>query len=402
MYRWVRGLNLGMRILSFNIHTLRTFIINAITAGVATGLALNRRGNKDVERRKWPEGELAPFVQVIIPVRNEEGNIGPLLYSLVAQSYPVGRWGVTVVDDSSEDETFKIAEAVAASNEQVEVISAAALPGGWTGKNHALYTGYKAAPNQAEWLLFADADTRHHKDMLSSVVLRAVETDAALLSLVINVEMRSFWECVLVPQVGELYTLLVGTMDQVNRGGSVAAANGQFMLMKREIYEQIGELEEVKGDVAEDRAMAAAAKRLGYNVRLEYGRGLVSARVYSSLREMWAGYSKTLFWASGHDTGKALAVAAALLMYALLPPLAFLYAVLRKEYPQRKTALIHAPLQMIPMLALRAVVCRQMGILPLYALTYPLGVAVGSGMLLFSLYRVVSGKGVQWKGRTYR
>lgn len=385
-----------------NIHLLRTFIINAITAGVALGLALNRRNNPEIERRQWPQGRPAPYMEIIAPVRNEERNISALLGSLLTQSYPAGQWGITVVDDGSQDETRDIALSIATDHPHVKVVSAPPLPPGWTGKSHAMYTGFAQSPARAEWLLFVDADTRHHTDMLSSVMLRAIEAKADLLSLIINVKMESFWERVLVPQVGELYTLLVGTMDQVNRGGKSAAANGQFMLIKRDIYAKIGDLQAVRSDVAEDRAMAAAAKALGCNVRLEYGRGLVHARVYSSLREIWAGYSKTLFWASGHNTLKALLVALALSLYALAPPMALLHSLLRPRYTYRKAPLRHAPLQMLPMLALRAAVCRQMSISPLYAFTYPLAVAVGNAMLLFSLFRVLSGRGVQWKGRTYR
>jgi chlorobactene glucosyltransferase len=64
--------------------------------------------------------------------------------------------------------------------------------------------------------------------------------------------------------------------------------------------------------------------------------------------------------------------------------------------------LLHAPLQILPLLALRASVSRQLGVPPGYTLTYPLAVAVGDAMLRYSAYRVVSGKGVQWKGRIYR
>ena len=204
------------------------------------------------------------------------------------------------------------------------------------------------------------------------------------------------------PQVGELYTLLVGTMDQVNAAGDKAAANGQFMLIRRRVYEEIAALDEVRGDVAEDRAIAAACKARGYSVRLEYGRNLVSARAYSSLREMWAGYSKTLFWASGHNLARTLLVAAALALYAVLPPVVLMLALFNRRYPHRQRAVFYGSLQLLPLLALRAYVCRQMGIPTVYALTYPLGVAMGDAMLLTSVYRVVSGKGVKWKGRIYK
>lgn len=384
-----------------DIHLLRTLIVNAITLSVAAGLALNRRNNSDIRVSRWAGDEDAPFVSIIIPARNEARNIGPLLKSLLAQRYPAGRWSVTVVDDASDDGTFTVAAKIAEGHPHVNIITAPPLPAGWTGKNHAMHTGYLASPKEAEWLLFVDSDTRHHPDMLSSVVNRATSTGADLLSLIISVEMRSFWERVMVPQVGELYTLLVGTMDSVNTPNGAAAANGQFILIRRELYAKIGASHTVRTDVAEDRAIAAACKERGATVRLEYGRNLVRARVYSSLKEMWEGYSKTLFWASGHDAAKVLLVATALALYALVPPFSLLYALLNPAYKSRTAALKHAPLQLAPMLLLRMAVCRQMGIPPAYVLTYPLSVTVGNAMLLFSLYRVVSGKGVRWKGRTY-
>ncbi len=385
-----------------DIHLLRTLIVNAITFSVAAGLAFNRRNNPDISVSRWTGAEEdAPFVSIIIPTRNEARNIGPLLRSLLTQRYPTGRWSVTVVDDASEDGTSTLAAKIAQRHSHVSVITAPPLPSGWTGKNHAMRTGYLASPDEAEWLLFVDADTRHHPYMLSSVIKRAADTGADLLSLIIKVEMRSFWERVMVPQVGELYTLLVGTMDRVNSPHGTAAANGQCLLIRRDLYTQVGASNAVSSDVAEDRALAAACKERGAIVRLEYGRKLVRAHVYASLKEMWEGYSKTLFWASGHNVPKTLLVATALTLYALVPPLSLLYALFNPAYKARKAALKHAPFQIAPMLLLRIAVCRQMGIPPAYALTYPLGVAVGNAMLLFSLYRVASGRGVRWKGRTY-
>jgi len=227
-----------------------------------------------------------------------------------------------------------------------------------------------------------------------------LNTEADLLTLVLDVETRTFWERVLVPQVGELYTLLVGAMDQVNTSRSKgAAANGQFLLIKRALYLELGKLPQVRGDVAEDRALAQAAKVRGYQVRLAYGRKLVKARVYTSLRDMWNGYVKTLFWASGHNSMRAIAVAAALSLYAFTP-IATLYSARRAA--NRKTALFHTAFQIAPMFAVRIAVCRRMKIPARYALTYPLGVLTGNAMLLYSMFRVLSGKGVTWKGRVYQ
>ncbi|HUP27484.1 MAG TPA: glycosyltransferase, partial [Chloroflexia bacterium] len=258
-----------------NIHLLRTLIINSVTAAVGLGLLANRRRNPEIV--PTPSTDLAecPTVAIIVPARNEEANIAPLLATLLGQDYPEDRYSIILVDDGSTDRTRQIAQHMASHHPNLRLVQAGSLPGGWTGKNNAMFAGYRAAPVDASWLLFVDADTRHRPMMLSSIVGEAQTSGAGLLSLVIDVEMGTFWERLLVPQIGEVYTLLVGTMDSVNRRkGGGAAANGQCMLIRREIYSEVGALDSVRSDVAEDRAIAAACKERGYTVRLAYGRKL--------------------------------------------------------------------------------------------------------------------------------
>lgn len=381
---------------------LRTLITNGITGAVALGLTANILTNRETALRRPTEGGPAPFVEIIVPARNEAANILPLLATLLRQEYPHDRYRITVVDDDSHDGTRTLAMKVAAGHSHLRIIEASPLPLGWTGKNHALWTGTRHAGPDADWLLFVDADTRHHPLMLASVVGRAQEVRADLLSLVIDARLESFWERALVPQVGELYTLLVGSMDAVNREGRSAAANGQFILVRPQLYRQVGSSEVVRSDVAEDRALAVAARASGASVKLLYGRRLATSRSYDSLTRLWRGYSKTLFWASGQKTAWALLVVLCLSFYAFNPFVSLARALLGGRGRDRASLLRHAALQLVPMLLLRAAVCRLMRVPARYALAYPLSVAVANAMLLYSLYRVLSGRGVEWKGRTYR
>lgn len=384
-----------------DLEELRTLIINCITGAVALGLAANVLRNREVELRPWTQTEPAPFVDIIVPARNEEANILPLLASLLRQEYPPGRYRVTVVDDHSTDSTAALARTLEARFPHLRVISAPPLPHGWTGKNHALWTGVEHADPQAAWLLFTDADTLHNPLMLPSIVKQAESVGADLLSLVIGVRMKSYWQRVLVPQVGELYALLVGSMDAVNGRGKAAAANGQFILMRPELYRRTGADEAVRSDVAEDRALAAACKAVGATVKLLYGRRLVTTEAYGTLALMWRSYTKTLFWATGRKTGRALLAAACLSFYALVPTAGLVRALCATSGSARARGLRQAALRLLPMMVLRAAVCRQAGVPVRYAATYPLAVTVANSMLLYSLYRVRSGRGVGWKGRTY-
>jgi chlorobactene glucosyltransferase len=384
-----------------DIHPLRTVIINAITAGVAFGLARNRLSHPPLMPVTWPGHKPAPRVEIIVPARNEERNIARLLQSLVAQQYPSQRWGVTVVDDYSTDGTAAIAEHFAAENPNVRLIRARELPSGWTGKNNAMFSAYMAAPSDTRYLLFVDADTEYVDHMLSSIVLAAQQHGAALLSLVLNVPLRTFWQRLLVPQMGELYALVAGTMDAVNRVRGPAAANGQCMLVSYDGYSQYAGLPEVRGDVAEDRALAAAMKRGGESIRLEHGERLGKVRPYETFHDAWAGYTKTLYWATGRSTARTFVVLFAFEMYAHLPLLDLARGFLRPSVDGRRRAIRHAAFRLFPMLALRLYVCRQLNMPAVYAVLYPLAVAAGNAMLLASWLAGKSRRGVSWKGRRY-
>src|ERR1700730_14803113 len=100
-----------------------------------------------------------PEVSIIVPARNEEGNIGACLESLTAQTDVPSE--IIVVDDSSSDRTREIVERFAG----VRLLGAEPLPGAdavrldsrRTGKNNALIAGAKEA--RGKGLVFTEADT---------------------------------------------------------------------------------------------------------------------------------------------------------------------------------------------------------------------------------------------------
>lgn len=88
-------------------------------------------------------------ISVIVPARNEEQRILPLLNSLQNQLSFIHE--LIVVDDHSTDQTANIAKGYGA-----KVIQAEPLPKGWFGKPWACYQGAKVA--SGDILLFLDAD----------------------------------------------------------------------------------------------------------------------------------------------------------------------------------------------------------------------------------------------------
>jgi hypothetical protein len=225
-------------------------------------------------------------VSVIVPARNEEDCLGYCLASLSNQSGI--SFEIIVVNDHSSDGTREVAEQYA----RAQVMDADELPAGWTGKNYAAHCGANAA--QGKWLLFTDADTVHRHGSLRHAVHEAQKFQADLLTYSPKQEVHSFWERILMPVVfAELRREY--PPNKVNSKKSVvAAANGQYLLISREIYEAIGGHEAVKDKLLEDVELAKLVKKSGRRIRFRYGRDAVKTRMYRTFRAMWEGWTKNL------------------------------------------------------------------------------------------------------------
>jgi len=75
----------------------------------------------------------------------------------------------------------------------------------------------------------------------------------------------------------------------------VAAANGQFLMIHRSVYDAIGGHASVAAEILEDVAIAKRVKSAGYPMRFGSGAGLVRARMYRSFAAMWEGWKKNLY-----------------------------------------------------------------------------------------------------------
>lgn len=231
-------------------------------------------------------GRAKVTVDVIIPARNEEACLGRCLQSLITQQGI--SFQITVVDDGSTDRTRAIAE----SFPGVRVFSAGELKPGMTGKVNALVTG--AAGSTAEWLLFTDADTFHYPGSLAASVAEAESRKVDLLSYSPEQETATWWELAVMPLV---FADLVQTYssERINDPSDpTIAANGQYILVRREVYETLGGHSILPLNVLEDIELAKIFKVSGHRIWFRYGAGLVRTRMYRTFSAMWEGWSKGL------------------------------------------------------------------------------------------------------------
>jgi GT2 family glycosyltransferase len=243
--------------------------------------------------------ETAPEISVIVPARNEEACLADCLRSLVGQAGPA--YEVIVVDDHSTDGTRAIAESFCAPTlsqtmrkdgaPTVRVLIADELPPGWNGKCNAAWSGAKAA--KGKWLLFTDADTRHAPDSIARGLQEAQEASADMLSYSPKQEVRGFAERALMPVIFAELATTYPPKDVCDPKSPVAAANGQYLLIRREAYDAVGGHAAVATTLLEDVELAKRLKQAGFALRFGMS-DAVSTRMYRSFPQMWEGWTKNL------------------------------------------------------------------------------------------------------------
>ncbi len=238
----------------------------------------------------------APLVSILIPARNEASNIARCVRSLLAQEYP--NFEIIVLDDNSEDATASIVEMLCQPaddpHKRLRLLRGEALPEGWLGKNFACHQLFQIA--QGDFLLFTDADTVHNANSVSSAIAALYTEDAEFLSIFPRQQVASFAERLAVPlMLAYIYGLLPTWLVPRNPNPAFSGSNGQFMLFRREAYEQIGGHAAVRGVVLEDVIMGRRIKQAGFKQLLPDGRDAVNCRMYRNAGEVWRGFSKNLF-----------------------------------------------------------------------------------------------------------
>lgn len=345
----------------------------------------------------------APFLSVMVPARNEERNIRRCVDSLLAQTYP--NFEVIVLNDRSTDLTGSILTEIARRDDRLHILQGAELPPGWAGKSHALDQASQAA--RGEWFLFVDADTFVAPAALASTLAAAQACSADMFTIFTRQVLGSFWEKVLQPLVFTALTVGFSPRKVNDPNRPDAIANGQFILIKKSVYQAVGGHEAIKASIVEDRDLAFLVKGCGYRLVVADGRAVASTRMYTRLAEMWEGWTKNIFLGLKDRPGLLLlgAFGAFVSFFAaILLPLWLVGGLLWWAAGGGTMALLiagEAAVLWAYLVVWRAIACAGMGVPAGYAFFTPAGAGIFAAMMIASAWKVLSGRGVTWKGRRY-
>ncbi|WP_054694439.1 glycosyltransferase family 2 protein [Geotalea toluenoxydans] len=185
-----------------------------------------------VRNRKVVAGPGKPLVTIIIPAFNEEAVIGKKLQNTLMLDYPRQLLQIIVISDASTDGTDEIAGSFA--KEGVKLLRNETRKGKTYGLNRACEMA------RGEVLVFTDADSMFHKEMLNLLVRNFAHKEIGLVTGSTRYLSKA-GDGSMVATMGK-YTLFERWIkEQESRIGSCIGADGAIFAMRREYYRPLDE-----------------------------------------------------------------------------------------------------------------------------------------------------------------
>lgn len=243
-------------------------------------------------------------VAVLLPVRNEESNIGRVLAEIQTQR-GVASLTTIVINDGSEDGTRAIAVKHSGSN--CILLDAPELPSGWIGKVHALHTGYLAQPD-ADIYISIDADVHFESEALAKAISLLNRKRLDFLSPYPRQIAATWAERLVQPllQWSWMSTVFLRGAERFPLKSTVIA-NGQFFVIRGEALRTIGGFAAISNCVLDDIELGRRLVSAGFKGTAADGSHIAATRMYSSFSEIKSGYGKSLHAAFGSIPGSLFA-----------------------------------------------------------------------------------------------
>ena len=335
-----------------------------------------------------------PRVSILVPARNEEENLPRLIPSLLAQDYP--DFEVVVLDDDSTDRTVDVLAESARRDSRLRVVPGLPRPAGWLGKNWACHQ--LSQSTTSDWILFTDADTVHRPGALRAAMDAALHHQLDFLSALLNQEVRTWSERLVVPfySIYHVFCTVPFALGRRLRRPRLCAANGQFMLFRRQAYERIGGYAGIRSAVLDDQALATRV--VAHELRWRFGDAsrFVSCRMYRNWESVVEGFTKSVFTAFNYRLEPFLLTCVGLLLIFFGP---LFVAILAAS--GITPALARLPLAVASILI---TICLWLAVnrrfrIPLYlVLAYPATVGLALFIAVRSAMVLPTGRAT-WKGR---
>jgi len=340
-----------------------------------------------------------PKVSIILPARNEEEFIGKCLESFVKQDYT--NYEIIAVDDSSDDDTWKIINEYAKNNEKVVPVKADPKPEGWMGKNWACIEGFKHAVG--DLLLFTDADTTYSKSVVSLAVGHLLSEKLDVLTVIPRLICVDAMTKITLPMLSTFLHSRYSALNVNNPKKGIGYFFGSFFIIRKEIYEKIGTHEKVKHEIIEDGALGKITKESGFALKMVRGEHLLDALYSRSPKEMWNGLQRLMVPLYHQNKSYAVGVFFAVLFILFIPVPFLVYSIIFLEDSVSFIPLLISAILSTTTIFIAGFMETKMGLnlSSVFGLFSPLGGLIVTCGFLSGILQANKSSAVSWRGRKY-
>lgn len=167
----------------------------------AVGMILIFKNTSKINNSKIPLIDDSPTVSVLVPARNEDGQLADCIQSIIESDYP--KLEILVLDDCSQDKSSEIIKSFAQKG--VRFIQGETPGENWLAKNQAYETLSQSA--SGNWLFFMGVDVRLSKRTISTLMSEVLDKDLLMTGILpstgnmgfkgIFCTLRYYWELIL-------------------------------------------------------------------------------------------------------------------------------------------------------------------------------------------------------------
>ena len=336
-----------------------------------------------------------PLISVVIPARNEEGNIGNLLDSMVSQDY--GNIEILVINDQSTDRTGEILEEYRKKDSRIQVFSTD--PGRQYHVNGKINALLQLIPHaKGEYILATDADTVHKSDCISFAysVMKAHSLD--IISGFPKELCHSYFGNICMSAM--MLTTVFIPQWFIHRFPIPAAsfAIGQFIMMKKSAYDETGGYDRIKGEICDDIGIVRLFVRSGKKYSFIDLSKHSACLMYRTAKESFKGIERSIAGVIPPKITMLLPIVIAVvaLLHIALSPIAAAMLLLSEGLTTGSATMLAGTVLFI---AGWFIGCKAFRWQKRISISCPLTLIVVCAMYIHGLFRSITGKGFEWKGR---
>ena len=350
----------------------------------------------DVSQPEWDRNPVRPSgnprVSIVVPARDEEQDIEQSLTRLLALDY--GNYEVIAVDDRSTDRTGERMDGIAATPQahgRLKVIHIDALPAGWLGKTHAMWTAAQQATG--DWLLFTDADVLFQPASLRRALAYAETEPADHLVLFPRFSMKSPGEKMMIAFFQTLFVFGHRPWKVAEPDTDDHMGVGAFNLIRRRVYEAVGTYKALRFEVLDDMKLGKVVKQAGYAQRNVFGADLISIRWAKGTLGVVRNLTKNGFAVMSFQWPRTVLSCVALLFLNLWP--------FAGVWLSHGWARLPYALALLSIFFIYFGMSRRSSVEPYYFALHPVSTLVFTSTLLGSMVLAFWRGGVVWRGTMY-